>query len=174
MKDDSRNNIVIDKPYQYAVSGFVVVSVLLIVNGLLLAGVLLPDLVGFKLVLTTRGLVVIAVSQLALLVLIWIVALRRTHRVAGPIAVFRQAMQQMEQGDLTPRLALRKNDEFQELADIMNSAIAAMRDRLLCVEQKVTSMESAGNSMDLEFAREDIREILQEFTLVEGETDKAS
>lgn len=174
MQENQRNTVIVNKPYQYAMGKLTVGLMLVVTNLLLAAGIFLPDLFGFSLVVSTRGMLVIAAAQVLMLLVVWFVALRRSHRVAGPISVFQQAMQQMEAGDLTPRLSLRKADEFQELSEVMNRAIAAMRDRILCVSQKMDTLQTARDFQTLEYASSDIREILDEFTLVEADASESS
>jgi nitrate/nitrite-specific signal transduction histidine kinase len=67
-----------------------------------------------------------------LLVIIQIVLLTVffSHKVAGPIYRFEKACNSVIEGDYTSEIKLRKGDEMQNLAALLNEAIRASRDRL--------------------------------------------
>lgn len=57
-------------------------------------------------------------------------ALIFSHFIAGPIYRFEKTMEAMRDGDLTVFVRLRKRDEFKEVADVFNQALASLRNRV--------------------------------------------
>ncbi len=47
-----------------------------------------------------------------------------THRLAGPLSRLHQSTRELAQGNLTARIRLRTGDELQELAAVVNEALA--------------------------------------------------
>lgn len=49
-----------------------------------------------------------------------------THRLAGPLYRIEHSVRELRNGNLALRIRLRKGDELQELADLLNEAVATM------------------------------------------------
>lgn len=74
---------------------------------------------------------------IVLLVLLFgILSIFVTHKMAGPIFVFKRTAQQIAEGDLTKRIKLRQNDDLHDLAACFN----AMTIELECQTQALYKM----------------------------------
>lgn len=61
-------------------------------------------------------------------IVIW-VAIRLSHKVAGPLVRIRSALTQMCAGEFDVHIGLRKGDELAELAELTNRLAASLRQR---------------------------------------------
>jgi signal transduction histidine kinase len=57
---------------------------------------------------------------LGYLLLVLAVAIVQSHRLVGPVVALRRQVEALKNGDYTARVALRRNDAFNELADDLN------------------------------------------------------
>ncbi|MFA7000994.1 MAG: hypothetical protein WC352_02480, partial [Candidatus Omnitrophota bacterium] len=65
-----------------------------------------------------------------------------THRIAGPLYRISKDLHHVIQGDLRTRVALRKNDEGQTLAESVNNAIAAFDISVILLKRIMRRYES--------------------------------
>ena len=81
--------------------------------------------VGFTTIITTLalGLVVIVVTLLV------------SHKIAGPMFRFEKDITRIAQGDLKSRIRIRKGDQFQELAESLNYMIQSLSNRMNAVKE---------------------------------------
>ncbi len=68
---------------------------------------------------TRLGMLVTGVYFLLVLLAVFVVAIRSTHRIAGPLGVIEAAARGMLEGDLEQRLELRDRDHLKSLAEAM-------------------------------------------------------
>ena len=68
-------------------------------------------------------------------------ALRLTHQIAGPVYRLEQNMIKMAKGDLKLRTVLRNRDEFNELAEALNSLGQAYSKRLDKISDQISLLE---------------------------------
>ena len=61
--------------------------------------------------------------MLLLVIGVWYLSIRSTHRIAGPIFVFSRQLRAFGAGDLTARISLRDKDMFQEEAAEINDGL---------------------------------------------------
>lgn len=59
-----------------------------------------------------------------------VVSLFLSHRIAGPLYRFEKSMEEITRGNLSLRIRLRKNDEGQEVAGLMNTMLDTLTERL--------------------------------------------
>ena len=78
--------------------------------------------------------------------LVWL-AIRFTHRVAGPIYRIELELDQMIKGDLRGRIHLRPNDDVKEMANLVNQFKDLLEKRLQRVNDITAEMER--NTQDL-------------------------
>jgi len=67
-----------------------------------------------------------------ILVLIGVVysGLRFTNKIVGPVVNFSRNLQMVHRGDYTSTVRLRKGDEFQNMAGVLNQALDSLRARV--------------------------------------------
>lgn len=84
------------------------------------------DLQKFK---STLSYLIAAIEIVGFLVL-YKLNLKASHRIAGPIFSMERCLGNVEQGDLTGTLKLRKADQFPETAEQLNTTLATLRKRI--------------------------------------------
>lgn len=72
----------------------------------------------------------IATLELVGFITLYRLNLRASHRIAGPIFSMERCLQQIEEGNLTSTLQLRKTDNFQETAEQLNATVRSVRSRV--------------------------------------------
>lgn len=65
-------------------------------------------------------LFLLALLQLAVLLITFLISIFLSHRIAGPIYRIKKAMEEISKGNFDQRVTLRKNDHFMELQDSFN------------------------------------------------------
>ena len=65
-----------------------------------------------------------------------------SHRLAGPFYRFEKTLEQVEGGDLTPRVHLRKNDQFVELEDALNRFVDSLNRRIGGIQKDVEELKT--------------------------------
>jgi len=78
----------------------------------------------------------IALAGLILFVLL-------SHRIAGPLYRFEKALKQIEEGDLTARINLRKSDQLVELKEAFNSLAHSLDARVGTIKAGLSEIERA-------------------------------
>jgi signal transduction histidine kinase len=85
----------------------------------------IPEAIAYNLMPVLKKVnLVIALSVPIILVLLWLVALELSHRVAGPLYRMEKELDEIISGAKKGPLKLRKKDEFKILADKINKLIA--------------------------------------------------
>jgi methyl-accepting chemotaxis protein len=79
------------------------------------------------------GITVAIIEGIALL-LIFYLSRKASLRIAGPIYRFEQVLKALNEGDLTTRAILRKNDSFTESAQTLNESIETLRRRIESIQ----------------------------------------
>ena len=72
----------------------------------------------------------IATLELVGFITLYRLNLRASHRIAGPIFSMERCLQQIEEGNLTSTLQLRKTDNFPETAEQLNATVRSVRSRV--------------------------------------------
>jgi signal transduction histidine kinase len=85
----------------------------------------IPEAIAYNLMPVLKKVnLVIALSVPIILVLLWLVALELSHRVAGPLYRMEKELDEIIAGNKSAPIKLRKKDEFKILADKINKLIA--------------------------------------------------
>ena len=88
---------------------------------------------GLQTALLTAALLAVAplffVELLLAIPIILALGLRQSHRVVGPVARFKRALQEIGEGDFTGRIHLRKSDELPDLAEAINQMAERLQRR---------------------------------------------
>ncbi len=78
--------------------------------------------------LITLGLITAAVI---------VVTLLASHRIAGPVFRFEKELKEIGQGNLTKKIALRKEDQLKDVAVALNDMVSGLRDRVRDIDAGV-------------------------------------
>lgn len=136
-----RKRYIIHGKYQYSI----IVSILLIVIIIIITAILATHyflLATIVQALETKGSMltgneIIDISMKPLIIVVpimfiilsgaFILIIFISHRTAGPLHSLKKAMQRVGQGDLSVRIAFRKNDEMHDVADAFNKMVEALK-----------------------------------------------
>jgi len=96
------------------------------------------DLQRFK---STLSYAIVAIEIVGFVVL-YKLNLQASHRIAGPIFSMERCLGNIEQGDLTGSLKLRKTDQFPETAEQLNATLASVRTRYRNIRNRSNNCRS--------------------------------
>lgn len=88
-------------------------------------------------------------TTLALGLVVVVVTLLVSHKIAGPMFRFEKDINRIAGGDLKSRIRIRKGDQFQELAESLNRMVESLSDRMAAV--KDASDETTRSRIDEQF-----------------------
>jgi methyl-accepting chemotaxis protein len=81
--------------------------------------------------LITLGLITLATIMVTLFV---------SHKIAGPLFRFEKELKEIEKGDLTKSVRLRKKDQTTDLADSLNKMTAGLHEKVLEIRTGVENL----------------------------------
>ncbi len=143
MAQTKRKKYLINRKYQVstiisllAIVIMIVVAAVLATHYFLLAAIVRAFEVKGSM-LTGGEIIDISVRPLAIVIPIVIIVLAGaftliifiSHRTAGPLHSLKRAMEQVSEGDLSIRIAFRKNDEIHDIAEMFNAMVKKLQDR---------------------------------------------
>jgi methyl-accepting chemotaxis protein len=140
--NNRRRSIIVNKTFQYHYSLLVVALAVLLINIAILIQAFLPS--DDPLIMTNSMAISLGTLEFLLIAGVWYGSLRATHKIAGPVYVFSREAAKLGRGDLTARIALRKGDVFQEVAEEMNASYDALRARVARIKAIARQLEAAG------------------------------
>lgn len=122
------------------VSGFVVGAL----GAARAAGIQDPSLVFSWMIQSNALFLLLPVIFMGLLltVITW-VAVRSTHKVAGPLIPIGRALERVTEGDYSTTIHLRKDDWLHDLADQMNESFQAIQARNHAMEKRIAELKDA-------------------------------
>jgi len=131
-----RKIIIVKKALQYKFASVVMVSMLLVACSIgwdiyhssfrAIKALNPPD--SYSMMLKINNLMI---GKLAVLfIIVFIIVIFISHRVAGPIFIFERSCDNIANGDLTYRVHLRNGDQFEELKDKFNRMIFEIHKRI--------------------------------------------
>ncbi len=138
---NQRKQIVINKNYQYQYTLGTVALAILLLNTFLILMFLLPGASTRS--LPSSVIYTIALFEIVIIGVTWYGSLRVSHRVAGPVYVISREVQKLTAGDFTARIALRKKDKFQDVAQELNGSFSALDGRLARIKQMAGEIDSS-------------------------------
>lgn len=65
-----------------------------------------------------------------------------SHRIAGPLYRFQRVFRAVAEGDLSVRATIRRRDYLTQEADLVNEMIAALRTRIMAIEDHSTAIRA--------------------------------
>lgn len=156
-----RRLLLINKPFQlrfafFVVSWMIALSVtypmiiyeLFEMMGRLLTKLAVDPTLGEQLLSKKSDVIgLLVLLQVAVMSVMFLVSIFLSHRIAGPIYKLSRSMELARDGKLDGPIYFRKNDHFQELAELFNSLLARWTDRLKArdsgIQMAIKSLESA-------------------------------
>lgn len=187
MHDIKRRRIyLIKKDFQLRIVGVIVLvsAIFALVTGLTLYG-LLNESFGFSSLKNLFGVAsasemlapVIVITELIGLVIIIFIGFFISHTMAGPIYRLEKICSQIGDGDLSFDVKLRKGDEFQDLADVLNVMVKKLRDRVSIIKEvasdlvtKEVVLQDLVEKNDTRQLREEMDELFNLFTVLNNVT----
>lgn len=158
-----RKKFLINKPFQYKI--ILVISLIVIfsinISGSLIYAFLtgMIDISSF-IPIENDNIILpsIIISQIISIVFIIITGIFFTHTMAGPIYRFEKAIELVSEKDLTVEFKLRKNDEFKNLADLINNMVKKLNKELIAAEEKLNSLQDYAQKID-DYEKEELKEL---------------
>jgi methyl-accepting chemotaxis protein len=118
--------------------------------------------------------VIIVIAAVGIGIAGMIVFILLSHRIAGPLYRFEKDINQMEYGDLTKRISLRKTDQLTEVKEAVNSLVATFDQRvgkvkdILAELKSLTDRGESVNSSGVQGAVKKLKEELDKFKVSSG------
>ena len=66
-----------------------------------------------------------------------VVTLFISHKIAGPLFRFEKELKRIAEGDLTTNIRLREKDQISDVAESLNRAVSALREKILIIQSDV-------------------------------------
>lgn len=135
-----RSKYVVQREMQLRFAGFVIVFVVAasLITGitifyttLFMLGERLADVYpqGRLIAIFRNAHIAMAVNLILILPIIFWVSIRYSHRIVGPLPKIYKALNEIRDGNFNAKVTLRKNDELQELADLVNEMAKSLKDK---------------------------------------------
>lgn len=109
---------------------------------------------------------IIFAKLLIMIIIIGIVSIFLSHRVAGPVYRFEKSAEVLATGDLTYRVFLRKGDELFDLRDALNRMIEQLQAKLIGdrkhIRQITSRLETLSNQLQDTSLKEKVKTISSE------------
>ncbi len=86
-------------------------------------------------------LLIALIAAVAIGIAAMVIFLFISHRIAGPLYHFEKALKEVDSGDLTVRIDIRKTDELMKLKESINSAFGSMDSRLGSIKKGLIELE---------------------------------
>lgn len=133
-----RKNFLVKTTFQFKYAALLIFSILFVVaivgwNLYYEAGTIILDKTrsGDVVDLVAKYNQMLVKSLPMILLAIVIVSIFISHEVAGPLIHLEKSMGKIAEGDLTEKVALRKGDEFKEIAVAFNSMIDELKKKMI-------------------------------------------
>ena len=110
-----RTQLVVDGNFQYRLVLIGILVSFILINTTLISGFLVSDLVIFDASPQVIFSFTVGLTEIVCLVIVFLISLRSSHRIAGPLYVIGQNLKRIGEGDLAIKTRLRKTDHFQDL-----------------------------------------------------------
>lgn len=95
------------------------------------------------------------------LIVVAILAVFYTHKIAGPTYHIMNDLKRLGEGDLTVRTKLRKHDRLQDLADNLNNAIGGIQKSVQDSKMLITELEkSVDNTAEIKKKIENLNKVI--------------
>jgi len=96
----------------------------------------------FPVLIQTLIVVSVVVAIFAIMLTLYV-----SHKIGGPVYRFKKELELIEQGDFSSEFRIRRKDQFQDLAQLLNSVKKKLRGELTGIKEELKELESAVNSL---------------------------
>jgi len=138
---ERRKQYLINKGYQNRIVAGLVFSIVLVINSVVIVDYFSPVPILIERLTVFQGLL-LGLSELVVVLVTYVLGVRMTHRVAGPVYSMAHTLEHMGEGDLSFRIHLRKADYFQDVGEELNESIARLRSRVVEIKATVKKLEA--------------------------------
>ncbi len=98
----------------------------------------------FPILIQTLIITTIIVALFTIMLTLYI-----SHKIGGPIYRFKKELELIANGDFSAEFRIRKGDQFQDLAQLLNLAKKNLREEFLQLKQNLMELEASVNSLDI-------------------------
>ncbi len=105
----------------------------------------------------------VLVSTVVVGIVVMMVTLFSSHKIAGPLYRFRKGLNRIESGDLTENFHIRKEDRLQDIASSMNRMTQKLREAMTEVKKQCQMLEESDHNSQIEKSVEEIKKSLDHF-----------
>jgi len=77
------------------------------------------------------------------MILIFLHSVRTSHRVAGPLYLFKKVLEGLREGEISPPISIRKGDYLQQEAELINQVLESLRQNLEGLQQAQVQLNQA-------------------------------
>ena len=132
-----RKQYLVDRDYQLRFVTRLFMAVLavaavssLIATGLLSVSMYSPDLPQQTVIYCFVSIALTLLVELLISIpVIWVLGIRQSHRIVGPMNRLKRMLEAIGTGDFSQRIALRKGDALEDLAKSLNQMCEALQRR---------------------------------------------
>ncbi len=157
---EQRNQIIVKQAFQYSMITEIILAMFILLNIILTAGYLIIDSIeDTQLSALTLPLVILSLELIGFFI-IYKITIKSSHRIAGPLFIIERNLKQIEQGDLSNTLNLRKSDYFHEVTDQLNITTRSLCNRIEKAQRLATTLQE--NTHNNEKISEIAAELLEE------------
>jgi len=172
-----RANFLINKPFQFKM--IIIFALIIIFSSNLTAALIYAFLSGAIdlssiISISPDNIILpsIVIAQIISILFILFLGIFITHTLAGPIYRFEKAIKMVSDKDLTVNFSLRKNDEFQHLAGLINNMVKRLNSELLKMEKTLATLKDSAEQLpgkkehEVRKHTEDMRKAIFELTSI--------
>jgi methyl-accepting chemotaxis protein len=84
-----------------------------------------------------------------------------SHKIGGPVYRFKRELELITQGDLSSEFRIRKNDQFQDLAGLLNLVKRKLRDEISVIKKDLEELESVLHSLPEGESKNKVSELVE-------------
>lgn len=147
--EEHRKTKIVNPHYQYHNALGMVLFAIIAFNVIIVAASLVSGLYG-GVRWPTSVYLVIAGGEVLVLVVAWFLAIRFSHRVAGPVYAIGRELDKLSGGDLRIAIHLRPRDEFHDTVERINRGVAHIHDEVAGIKALVAKLGANPSPEQLE------------------------
>lgn len=168
--NNRRKQLVVDGNFQYR---FIMIGILVsfsLINVTILFGFFITEQGFFDASPNVVYSVAVALIEICALIIVFILSLRSSHRMAGPLFQVKKILQKIGEGDLATRTQFRQQDYFHDLGIQLNQTTEQLCQRITIIKE--TALELDSHLQDNSIATDMVQRMQQQ--LNEFKTERRS